>query len=86
MIKNPNWQEATSGLVFTSVAEDFNSGGWLITNPSSGQSATRTWDRRIASQKRWPLGQAASFAFILVIENEVCTTKVSYKKLFNWIF
>ena len=57
-IKNPNWQEATSWL-FTSVAEDLSS-GQPSTNPASGQSGTRTRDRRIASPTRWPLGPAAS--------------------------
>ena len=46
MIKNPNWQKATSWL-FTSVAENLNSGR-PSTNPASGQSGTRTRDRRIA--------------------------------------
>ena len=32
------------------------------TNPASGQSGTRTRDRRIASPTRWPLGHAASQA------------------------
>ena len=57
-IKNPNWQKATSWL-FTSVAENLNSGR-PSTNPASGQSGTRTRDRRIASPTRWPLGHAAS--------------------------
>ena len=60
-IKNPNWQEAT-GWLFTSVAEDLNSGR-PRTNPASGQSGTRTRDRRIASPTRWPLGHAASTKF-----------------------
>ena len=47
MIKNPNWQEAASWL-FTSAAEDLNPGRPRI-NPESGQSGTRTRDRRIAS-------------------------------------
>ena len=58
-IRNPNWQETTSWL-FTSEAEDLNLGR-PSTNPASGQSGTRTRDRRIASPTRWPLGHAASF-------------------------
>ena len=54
-IKNHNWQKATSWL-FTSVAEDLNSGR-PRTNPASGQSGTRT---RKARPTRWPLGHAAS--------------------------
>ena len=46
-IKNPNWQEETSRL-FTSMAEDFNSGRHR-TNRVSGQSRTRNWDHHIAS-------------------------------------
>ena len=46
-IKNPNWQEETSRL-FTSVAEDLNSGRQR-TNPASGQSRTWNWDNHIAS-------------------------------------
>ena len=61
MIKNPNWQEATSWL-FTSVAEDLNSGR-PRTNPASGHSGTRTRDRGIASPTRWTLGHAASSKF-----------------------
>ena len=62
-IKNPNWQGGTSSL-FTSVAEDLNSGlPW--TYPASGQSRTRTLDRRIASPTRWPLGHAVSAFCIL---------------------
>ena len=57
-IKNPNWQKATSWL-FTSVAENLNSGR-PSANPASGQSGTRTRDRRIASPTRRPLGHAAS--------------------------
>ena len=49
-IKNPNWKEAISWL-FTSVAEDLSS-GQPSTNPASGQSGTRTRDRRIASPTR----------------------------------
>ena len=49
-IKNPNWQEATSGL-FTSVAEDLNL-GQPKTNPASGESRTRTRDRQITSLMR----------------------------------
>ena len=45
--------------VFTSVAEDSNS-GLTTTNPASGQSRTGTRDRRIASLTRWPLGHAGS--------------------------
>ena len=45
--ETPNWQEATSWL-FTSVAEDLNS-GQSRTNPASGQSGIRTRNRRIAS-------------------------------------
>ena len=45
---------ATSWL-FTSVAEDLNSGR-PRTNPTSGKSVTRTRDRGIASPTRWPLG------------------------------
>ena len=46
-IKNPSWQEATSWL-FTSVAEDLNS-GQPKTNPASGESRTWTGDRQITS-------------------------------------
>ena len=35
-LKKLNWQEATSGYLHTSVAEDLNT-GWLTTNPASGQ-------------------------------------------------
>ena len=46
-IKIGNWQETTSWL-FTSVAEDLNSGG-PRTNPASGQSRTQTQDCRVKS-------------------------------------
>ena len=46
-IKIGNWQETTSWL-FTSVAEDVNSGG-PRTNPASGQSRTQTQDCRVKS-------------------------------------
>ena len=49
-IKDPNRQEATSWL-FTRVAEDLNLGR-PSTNPATGQSGTRTRDRRIASPTR----------------------------------
>ena len=48
------------------MAEDFNS-GQPRTNPASGQSRTRTQDRRIAAglrvqrADRWPLNHAAFF-------------------------
>ena len=58
MIKNPNWQEATIWL-FTSVAEDLNSGR-PRTNPANGWSRTRIRDRRMPSPTRRPLGHAAS--------------------------
>ena len=58
MIKNPNWQEATIWL-FTSVAEDLNSGR-SRTNPANGQSRARIRDRRMARPTRPPLGHAAS--------------------------
>ena len=58
MIKNPNWQEANIWL-FTSVAEDLNSGR-PRTNPANGWSRTRIRDRRMPSTTRRPLGHAAS--------------------------
>ena len=58
MIKNPNWQEATIWL-FTSVAEDLNSGR-PITNPENGGSRTRIRDRRMSSPTRRPPRHAAS--------------------------
>ena len=58
MIKNPNWQEATIWL-FTSVAEDLNSGR-PRTNPANGRSRTRIRNRRMSSPTRLPLGHAAS--------------------------
>ena len=58
MIKNPSWLEATIWL-FTSVAEDLNS-GQPRTNPANDRSRTRIRDRRKSSPTRRPLGHAAS--------------------------
>ena len=57
MIKNPNWQEATIWL-FTTVAEDLNSGR-SRTNPANDRSRARIRDRRMARPTRQPLGHAA---------------------------
>ena len=57
-IKDPNWQEATSGLL-TIVAKDLNLGR-PRTNPVSGQSGTRTQDHQIVSPVCWPLSHTAS--------------------------
>lgn len=51
-IKNPNWPEAPTWL-FTSVAEDLNSGRPL-TNPASGHSGPEP-----GPPTHWPLGYAA---------------------------
>lgn len=53
--------EAASWL-FTSLAEDLNSGR-PRTNPPSGQSGIRTRDRQIPSPTRWSLGPAVSSNF-----------------------
>ena len=67
--KNPNWQEGTFWL-FTSVAEDLNSGQpWA--NPASYQIGTLTPDPQIASRTRWSLGHAA-FCKVLVTNHWLC--------------
>ena len=98
MIKNPNWQEATIWL-FTSVAEDLNSGR-SRTNPANGRSRARIRDRRMARPTRRPLGHAAplnglegvflpSRIDVLLNLSYLLTissrTKVLYKNL-NWLF
>ena len=48
-------------FLFTSVAEDLNSGlPWNQGSRTVGQSGIRTQDRWIASPRRWPLGHTAS--------------------------
>ena len=57
----PDWLPLSlRGWLFTSVAEDLNSGR-PTTNPASGHSGIRTRDRRIASTTRWPLGHDACY-------------------------
>ena len=73
-VKNPAGREATSWL-FSSVAEDFNSGR-PRTNPASGQSGTRTRDRGIASPTRWSHRHAASF--LCQSENWCYQTNIEY--------
>ena len=71
MIKNPNWEEATSWL-FTSVAKDLNSGR-PRTNPAKWPEQTQ--DRQIASWTCWPLDHPASYHnltswYVLVVLGE----------------
>ena len=73
-IKNPNWQEATSWL-FTSVAEDLNSGR-PSTNPASGQGPVsrksrylygpeiKCSNRNIKNKSAGPGQQTTQFCFI----------------------
>ena len=59
---NPNQQEATSWL-FTSMAEDLNSGR-PRTNLASGQSGTWIRDCWIASPMHWPLSNTTSLRIV----------------------
>ena len=61
IVKNLNWPEANQWpRIWTR--------GYRETNPGSGQSGTRTGDRWIASQTRWPLGHAASSTTVRGLE------------------
>ena len=55
-------------FLFTSVAEDLNSGlPWNQGSRTVGQSGIRTQDRWIASPRRWPLGHTASSRHVLTL-------------------